>query len=460
MFIYPSAEFVYNFFWDLLDPFLPRARAEYSPAFWDAFELCPMEHDTSQGFVGLICSKQYPSMKAFYKISRFEDQLVEREYHAMSTLTTKYGSVLPFFPRVYTIVVHRYELNGKYAYKSMLISEYIPSLCSLSHFVERQGDPDLTIHLARQVFLTISVLREMQISHYDLHTDNILVRKCPSNLVLKYGDKDMPTCGYVAVIVDFGFCFAPALQTPRKFIHTLEVADKGYLTDRFSEYADYTRFCHSLAKDIGRRSASVRMRLIKKTLLKLFSGCKVDPKTGWDVLDTSSIYLQFFTLVERKCPTTGILFKQGHDWVAALEPGFECGGLEIEIPYRDIDAFFKEWSAVEERVTSCELLLYFFSRLVHHVLTLNSVHEVKSAFIDDFCAIVSFFVPGLNYELLVTSLRRMVKGAATFSFRRMQELEREYKERYKHVKLTDEDLWNLLSPKRGVAGAVEYYVLN
>lgn len=56
-----------------------------------------------------------------------------------------------------------------------------------------------------QILLALKAAQGIQFTHYDLHFENVIIRRLPSRATIKYGDRYLATDG-VATIIDYGRC--------------------------------------------------------------------------------------------------------------------------------------------------------------------------------------------------------------------------------------------------------------
>lgn len=468
-----SAHFVYERIQRHLDPFFPAASLDYSQTFWDAFEAFSLDAGlTSQAYIGELARVDRPAIKCVFKISQEENYLVLHEYETIRRVAELVGPAFPHLCRTYGVVKYKSHVNiahglwvddeRPFVLRDMLLLEAIPSVGSFYSFAREARDPECVVSLLKQILLSIRFLRAAGCTHFDLHPENILVRACSPRAVLRYRlegrEWTVPTRGFVAVIIDFGFSFARGSESS---FGTLACISSGHLSDRFMPYADYVRFIYNFQHDI-RLSSDLTLKKMRRLMLRPFHGCArhISKKNGWEKSALEDRVDQLFQLTKEKL----ILFET-MNWVEALKlldaregpDGPEC-----------IDVFAGEWAKIEERVAQGELLDYLFKYLVQSVhrcaALARPVDAAKSFFLDEFTRLVNSFLPSIDYEIIIKSIWDMAAYTRAFLRRAADERAAELRAVYAALPFTpatcDDYLWELFRPLavRAPAKPVEYLV--
>ena len=135
---------------------------------------------------------------------------------------------------------------------------------------------------------TIFALKIAQIKckfvHYDLHSCNIIMKKCPDNSVFVYKLDDdnifsVPTHGYYPVIIDYGFSYTDDIDY---ISSTLAYTEKGFLSSMYNNISDLKLFLVTISYELQLHcgdAVSVKFRNIVKNIYKDF---KIDWESGWD----------------------------------------------------------------------------------------------------------------------------------------------------------------------------------
>lgn len=104
--------------------------------------------------------------------------------------------------------------SDSYPYNGFHYNEYIDDAETFSEWVLEEHSDDKWYNAYFQILIAIYALQiHFNMKHFDLHADNILVKKIKSGGYWKYiiNDKEynIPNLGYIFYIVDFGHAFIP-----------------------------------------------------------------------------------------------------------------------------------------------------------------------------------------------------------------------------------------------------------
>jgi hypothetical protein len=144
--------------------------------------------------------------------------------------------------------------------------------------------------LILQVLLAIAIAqRQKKFTHYDLHSNNVLVKKCDPDLVMLYVlDEDnqfcVPTMGYYPIIIDYGFAYSEGIDNKdnKYFYSSLMQTDIGFMSDRFDMYADAKLFLITVSDEMHESLHNKRSKKFRSFVKKLYADLKVDFSSGWD----------------------------------------------------------------------------------------------------------------------------------------------------------------------------------
>ena len=393
--------------------------------------------DGKQGYVGILKHPHNKSLSCLYKLSKVDDNLVEHEYKILKGLEPL-AQYCPHFHKAYGIVPFdcnllygddplSYNTQSKVVQRNMLLMQYIQSKYDFNEMIQDENVKDeYVINIMKQIILCIQLTHVYQFTHYDLHTENILIRNCNPNMHLLYLiDEDhqflTPTFGYIPNIIDFGFayCNVPNNDLTCTLVHT----QQGFTSARFDPYADIKLFFISTVDDLTRTShRDGIVSKLQNISRNVFSGMNVQWGSGWDNSKLISPVKVIHELV-RDYVKPSILFSKSDLWFDTIQVLIN---LPLSpLPYHDMEkcftSFIHEFVKFEERIVSKTLLNYILKVLVKHVKSYRAsylkegeesnwaVIEIKRHFLDEYTQIVNFHVPGVDYEKLVCSLLMMTE---------------------------------------------------
>lgn len=458
-----SSNFVYSKVGENINQFLPAASLEYSDKFWSTFE--PYFFDNKynvQSFVGELVKIGQDAIKCIFKLSQVEDSIVLHEYTMLRRAAEVLGPSFPHICRPYGIVKYKSHIDiskglhvdgdeEPFVYRDALLLEYVPYITDFCDFVQLCTKDDVIINLFKQVLMCIRAFRLIGLTHYDLHTCNILVKACSEDLVLKYIINDttfeVATLGYIVVIIDFGYSYIEDKDEGCLYANLRNV-DHGLMPDRFMPYTDYIRFIHNFASNT-KHSRSNCIQKTRRRALSIFHTCawNIIKKNGWEKTRLPDL----IKVLDKQVYGYHLVLFETYDWIEALQMLIDVPLKPAKSSRASFDTFTAEWRKIEERVTSFNLLTYLFKYLVRTMKIFKS-HEhfidvVKSGFLDEFTRLVTSFLPALDYSLLITSIDQMSTYLGGFLCRSIQARQKELYAAYESLPfkpdLCDDYIWNV-----------------
>ena len=265
--------------------------------------------------VGKDKSKQEPppaddkKIDVVWKVSSDIDRVLEHEYNTMKSLETV-RKFCPHFVLSYALVPTQlsynfilFERNSSKREKeeasedekwylwdrdhiflpnNILLMEYVAPY-SLYH-VQRYADRNVLNSLILQTILALHIGQtKVEFNHYDLHSDNVLVRNCEEDslFIYKFNNNDtviVPTYGRYAVLIDYGNAHFKKVE---EFPHQASIYHyrHGMQSTYFDPIYDYHHFLFSLFDDL--ESGSREHRYIYNQLLFEFQPYRIFKKSGW-----------------------------------------------------------------------------------------------------------------------------------------------------------------------------------
>ena len=459
-----STNFVYQAIGSQILQYMPEASLQYSETFWEHFEpYFFLSEENVQAFAGELIKTDQEAVKCVFKMSQYEDNLVRHEYSILQSLVTRFGAEFPHICKPYGIVKYKSHISIRkgiqeetdasspppFVIREMLLLEKVPAICDLGEFAERCTRPALLMSLFKQVLMCIRLFRCVGLTHFDLHTGNILIRRCSPHLTLQYDINGttflIPTFGYLVVIIDFGFSYLRTCERPSSINCTLRCANVGLLTDRFMPFTDYIRFLHNICSDIRACTQNWKQALRRRTL-KLFNGANfISRKSGW----FKSAAPNRIDELQKEVARRKLLLFQNYDWIELtqiLMPELAAN----DTPASAIDAFEREWAKIEERITDRNLIYYLYKYFVIHIQLFREDskrnHLVKQIFLDEFTRLVNAFVPIVDYAVLIQCTLDLSGYLQGYLYKYVSAREAEILQHYQSLPFTDENcdncIWN------------------
>ena len=158
---------------------------------WLDFERT-LDKSGKQGLVGILKSKKKPTNFYFFKISQYLNYLVQHESTVMMGLN-EISLYCPHFCKAIGSIIcevnpksrkegNPFDISGlkNTIQKEVLIAEYIEKSCKFYNYIRAvEKISELILYSTiKQVLLAIIIAqRKKQFTHYDLHSNNIMMKK-------------------------------------------------------------------------------------------------------------------------------------------------------------------------------------------------------------------------------------------------------------------------------------------
>jgi hypothetical protein len=355
----------------------------------------------SQGILGTCI---FNKMKCIWKVSKYIDYTCEAESETSQTIQESKLGILPHFVKV--VECFDIFLSSAQVPRKCMFMEEIKG-CQISDLIKNCGDsPDLKSVMG-QTFLTIAAAYDMiGFTHYDLHADNVLVKKTDADIHLyKFPDGgiyQIETHNLCPVIIDYGFSY---VDSRKKLLPSCYPVDTGNTVYEKDDNVDCRTFICSTMTDL-------KDKMTKPTPLtkKLRSYVKLIPcrgSTGWINRFEKTIARMRKELKPFPEFRATSIFKSELDAVVDIIQALVSLPLE---PVDDKDfnihylEFYKQWLLIEEVVGNTWLELVVLKNLVTAInqgktgKALRNKMEIMS---------FSFEDTSIDYDKLADNLKGM-----------------------------------------------------
>lgn len=367
---------------------------------WLSFDTL-FEKSGKQGLVGLFNTHNKEeggyNKKIVFKISKYINYLVHHEYSVMKGLNDispycphfckTIGTVLCKVDPKFRTAGNPFQISSKYPIeKEVLLTEYIDNSCKFYNYIRSSKIKDNVIFSSiKQVLMAIAIAqRKKQFTHYDLHSFNIMMKKCNKDVVYLYVlDEDnqfcVPTFGHYPVIIDFGFSYIKDFEDNPCW-PSMGHTDVGFMSDRFDWVADPKLFLVTVAKEMMTKRKSRKSRKFKNIVKNIFGNLKIDWDSGWDTDNKKSASTYVIDMLEGYSSKSSLFEKYDHYCIDIIQTliilPFE------EQKYDDIDhsyqAFLKEFSKIEDQIGNDFYNLYILKGIVDFAREVRSDYTCKN----------------------------------------------------------------------------------
>jgi serine/threonine protein kinase len=254
-----------------------------------------------QGLTGLLRDKETGETCVF-KMSQHIDYVCEHE----ETIARRLNELrCPVFSKILDSRVmkinpdsrasHPFEFCENPTERLVLFFEYVRGY-SLSKVIKSKHSVDTSViqSTVKIVLLAVKMAYDnVKFTHYDLHTSNILMKKCDKNLriLFKFNDKNIfsvPTHGWMPIIIDYGFAYVDKIDSGPMY-QSLAHTNVGFISCAADPFADAKLFLASVSSHAFRYRKAKSILKLRKLFKNIFGKLDMDFDCGWDVNDDSSI---------------------------------------------------------------------------------------------------------------------------------------------------------------------------
>jgi hypothetical protein len=351
-----------------------------------------------QGVVGILKVKG-TNMTVAFKISQEIDHLIPHEYSVMNGLNDL-APYCPHFCKSFGMVdcqrnprtisnTHPFEAHADVKYMiddKMLLSEHIDKSNKFHSYIksDKKIHEDVLYSSVKQVLLAIAMAQKRKnFSHYDLHSLNILMRKCNKDVVFVYVlDKEnqvcVPTLGHYPVIIDFGFSYISDMEDG-PLLPTMGHTSSGFTSDRFDHIVDPKLFLVTVADEIKCARGTKKSKILKRVVKNSFSCLNIDWFSGWDENEDDNLTEEVTKFTTDYCEKS-IIFSEYENFCIDLFQTLIILPLEkcdYQNPKRSFRAFLTEWVKIENTISNAYYNLYILKGAI------EAARYVRVAYMDE-----------------------------------------------------------------------------
>lgn len=418
------------------------------------FEFVEMlDYDGAQGKIGILIHKD-TKQKVICKIPRYPGFFLRHEHSVMTYLSGS-RKFCPSFCEEYGLIRTLISFDNENPFNvsegatflsDVLLMEYIPGSLTLTEKAFSKS----TYSLIQHALLSVEIGRiKYGLTHYDLHGDNVLLRKCKKNLLCLYKINNrkfiLPTGGYIPTIIDFGFSYIKGRDNVPLY-SPMSHTDAGYLACLYDPFYDARILLVNMSHDMMETKTPQELSFRNK-IMGVYSHIDFHPANGWDTKSEqySAAETIIFTIYDIEgTKSNSIFFTDGYNAVGILQslillPLKNNKNGDFRPYYQD---FSKQFRLFEETVNTRFNKLLILSQLVESARKVRSEFtknpdEAVRVFRRDFSHYIEkslhFYIPPpeVNYHSLLISMYKMAECIETVYYRVMKDLLEKKKEQYK-----------------------------
>lgn len=302
---------------------------EYDGLILNGIEETPFLKLKNQGVQGIVMKCVWNNEPAILKISNHVDFMIELEQEAWLNLQTLNS---PHFCNVFEKKPIKSGRNSFCLFLKELTLDK-QNITLTDFIIKRIDNPNIIINCIRQTLAGIVMFEKIGITHYDLHTDNVMLTSTPYDIhVYKFDDIIIPirTDLITPVIIDFGMAYI----RNNRYNATCVFSDNGFTTFMQDPIIDSQLLLITSIKNLKeninkikymkQKIISEKFTTLEKFIRKielLFLPLNLDKESGWykkalftNIVRTlkQDIPLSFFRIKK------GVFKKDNFDWIIEL----------------------------------------------------------------------------------------------------------------------------------------------
>jgi hypothetical protein len=453
---------------DIIDFFNEKKEKEKedTTAFPDFLEYDgPLLKKGKQGLVGFLMDKN-AGKRYVYKISQYLDFMIDQEYRVLMDLNTL-RDYCPHFVKMFGKITVPVAANFKRAknpfvsnpdYKTistdMLVMQHLEGCKKFFKYIK--NDVCSTIELlsiVKQALLASAIAHQkVKFTHYDMHSDNILIQECDPNSAFLYivnGEYHLvPTYGRCPVIIDFGFSFSKSAENHRMNC-SLAHTKYGFIQCKEDAYTDAKLFLLSVSNEINKYKRSDTSQTFRNVVKSLYKDARVDLDCGWDNRQKSNISDDFMSDYERSFERSRFFDDQG-DFIVDLLQTLAVLPLTYKHSKektKDLMALLiAEFVKIEKLVNDDFYNMYILKEIVASACKnrelytsgytrMEAVDNFKRETLAAVDRVAKFCNPKLNWERLLCTLLCLGKNIQNYCHDKVSRLSQTKEKDYKTIPL-------------------------
>ena len=434
---------------------------------WLEFD-CLFRKSGKQGRVGLLKPKQLikkedKNLKYIFKVSKYIDYLVQHEYTIMNGLL-ELSHFCPHFCKNFGIISCEIDPKNKNPFnitarhpieKEVLLTEYIDKSHKFFNYIKNKKiNSNIIFSIIRQILMAIMVAQfKKNFTHYDLHSQNIMIKKCSKDTVFLYIlDEEnqfcVPTNGHRPIIIDFGFSYSSDLNDGPAF-PSMSHTEIGFTSDRYDHLADPKLFLVTVSDELCLFRKNNLSKKFKRIIRNIFGKLKIDWESGWNIGEKKSAT----DFVIKMLPSDNIrskLFKEQRFSCIDLIQSLIILPIE-EQSYKNIrqsyNTFVNEFLKIEHEIGSSFFNLYVLKGIIdvtreirvdylHENSRKHAISYFRKSMTERIRHVADFCNPKkIHYEKMLCSLLCLSKNIEGILFNITKHIERKKERRYNRLPL-------------------------
>jgi len=425
----------------------------------------PLLKKGKQGLVGYLQHKK-TNDKYVYKISQYLDYMIDQEHNVLKDLNT-IRDYCPHFVKLfhklkipitsnYTKAKNPFQLSNDYKsiITEVLLIQNLDQCKKFAKYIKNKDySTDQMISIVKQSLLaTIIANQKVNFTHYDLHSDNILLKECNPNSVFVYIMNDeyhiVPTYGLYPIIIDFGFSYSKNCDD-KPMNCSLAHTKYGFIQHKEDVYADPKLFLPSVSYEIKKYKRDKKSFIFRNIVKNIYKKANIDLECGWDNTEGLNVNDEFIDIYKNTFKKSEF-FNEQVDYILDILQTL----IVLPLKYRKtrentkelLSLFINEYKKIEKVISDDFYNLYILKIMISSVNTnrdiymnevtrKQSVTNFKNDILEAIDRVAQFCNPKLNWEKLLCTLLCLGKNIENFFYERMTSLNKQKQKFYSKIPL-------------------------
>jgi hypothetical protein len=405
------------------------------------------------GKYGIVGEVDLHNEKTVYKISNGVDFTTNHEYNIMQDLKMV-QPYCPHFcsPRDFKNIPVHLNFTKKNNPFSFSKKSFLNDVCFMEsikgsikfekHIMEykRVGLDCIYSTIFQSLMALIYAQEKMDFTHYDLHSNNILMEKCDENIIHVYKfSKDkvfiIPTFGHVPKIIDFGFSFTK-FNNNRTIQSPINFPQLGFNSNTSNLLVDTKMLLVSTLYEMDLYIDEMndeRFDSFRNIVENIFTPMNIDWSNAWDDHGYEPRYEELIECVEDCSSSDSIFNNESSNCMNLLQYGISLPLKENneKSSFKQIfKSFYKEWDILENNINSNLIRLQLLKLCVFHSKEIeeefyssdstvfeSSILKFKNKLLTSMLNYTKFFAPKIDYTKLLCGLFLMYKHVENFLYK-------------------------------------------
>ena len=418
-----------------------------------------------QGVLGILNNKN-SKRKYVYKISQYLNFLMNHEYYVMEGLN-EIRNICPHFCKTLGKFKARVNTNYRnednpfdydnddYIETDVLMMDYLDGRKLYRYIKNDNVTPEIIMSIIKQTLMaTIIAGEHTKFTHYDMHSNNVLIKKCQPNTAFFYILDDnrtylVPTYGYYPVIIDFGFSFS-SNNEGKPIGSALAHTNVGFMSSGYDQNADPKLFLTSVSHEMKKYKKSEISTQFRELIKRIYEKCDVDLDCGWDNReDSPSISEYILKKMNTQFKRSKFFKNQGHHIVDLMQALVELPVYKRKTEDEIDDlagVLVTEFYKIEKEISSEFYNMYIMKNMIDSTIKNRSlyieketrekaVQNFKNDILKTIDSLVKFCNPKINWEKLLCCLLCISKCVENICYEKLKKLMSIKKADYNNMRL-------------------------